>query len=131
MPRAWLDEAAAAYTRAITIGDQVRDEHQRAQARHRLGALLLQQGQHELALATLRTAIDSIEQIRAATEGEALKIGLLGTIQQLYESMVLACLRYDDPAVAFGHVERRGRAPCLICWPAALRRWRQIWPTTL
>lgn len=106
-----LDEAAAAYTRAISIGDHVRDEHQRAQARHRLGALLLQQGQHDLALATLRTAIDSIEQIRAATEGEAIKIGLLGTIQQLYESMVLACLHDDDPTSAFGYVERaRARA---------------------
>jgi tetratricopeptide (TPR) repeat protein len=108
-----LDDAAAAFTRAIAIGDRVRDEHQQAQAMHRLGALQIQQDQRDAALVTLRTAIERIEQIRAATEGEALKIGLLGTIQQVYETMVLACLRYGDPASAFGYVER-ARARTLL-----------------
>jgi CHAT domain-containing protein len=59
----------------------------------------------------LRTAIERIEDMRAATQGEAIKIGLLGTVQQVYETMVLACLRCGDTASAFDYVERaRARA---------------------
>jgi CHAT domain-containing protein/tetratricopeptide (TPR) repeat protein len=106
-----LDEAAAAFTRAIAIGDSVRDEQQQAQAMHRLGVLLLERGRRGAALDTLRGAIDRIEQIRAATQGESLKIGLLGTVQQVYETMVLACLHTGDTAAAFGYIERaRARA---------------------
>jgi CHAT domain-containing protein len=44
--------------------------------------------------------------VRADTEGEETKIGLLGTVQQIYETIVLLCLRRGDRAAAFDFVER-------------------------
>ncbi|MEP7190833.1 MAG: CHAT domain-containing protein, partial [Roseiflexaceae bacterium] len=56
-------------------------------------------------------AIEGIEALRDATDAEEIKIGLLGTAQQAYESMVLLCLALDRPAEAFHYVERaRSRA---------------------
>ncbi len=106
-----LDQAATLCMRAITLGERIGDEHRLAQTRHRLSSIQLQQGQFDPAFSGLSAAISAIEQIRAATEGEQIKLGLLSTVQQIYETTVLACLQHDDVAGAFEYVERaRARA---------------------
>ena len=57
---------------------------------------------HE-AFAAYQQAIDGIEALRAATETEEIKIGLLGRVQQVYESMVLLCGRLKHFIMSSGH----------------------------
>ncbi len=106
-----LDEAAAACKRAIVLGEGIADPHRLAQSLHRLGSIELQQGNLNTALIDLHTAIDHVENIRSATKGEEIKLNLLGTIQNIYESIVLAALHTQDYSSAFALVERaRARA---------------------
>jgi CHAT domain-containing protein/tetratricopeptide (TPR) repeat protein len=100
------EEAAAACLQALALAEEIRDDHWRALLLHRLGALRLEMGHDDSAYAALEAAIDLVETVRAETEGEETKIGLLGTVQQVYETMVLLCLRRGDPAAAFDFVER-------------------------
>jgi CHAT domain-containing protein len=59
----------------------------------------------------LADAIAAIESLRISTPSEEIKIDLLGTVQQAYESAVLAHVDSQDYATAFGYVERaRARA---------------------
>lgn len=106
-----LDEAAAACKRAIMLGEGISDVHRLAQSLHRLGSIELQQGELDSALESLHTAIAHVETIRSATKAEEIKLSLLSTIQNIYESIVLATLQRQDYSSAFALVERaRARA---------------------
>ena len=106
-----LDQAAAACKRAITLGEGISDVHRLAQSLHRLGSIELQRGQLESALESLHTAIAHVETIRSATKAEEIKLSLLATIQNIYESIVLATVQRQDYSTAFALVERaRARA---------------------
>ncbi len=105
------DEALAAYERAIDWASQLRNWHTISLIQYRRGNVLERQGQLDAALAAYREAIAVIETLRGATEDMMIKIGLLGTTQQVYEAIVLLCLACDRPAEAFEYVERaRSRA---------------------
>lgn len=104
-------EALAAYDQAITWATHLRNWHTLSLIHYRRGNVFQHQGQLDDALQAYRDAIDLIENLRGATEDEMIKIGLLGTTQQVYEAMVLLCLACQRPADAFEYVERaRSRA---------------------
>ena len=105
------DAAMASYERAIAVAQQLRNRHSLALIHYRRGDLFKHQGRPDEALAAYRQGIDGIESLRAVTEREEIKIGLLGSTQQLYEAMVLLCLEQGRHAEAFDYVERaRSRA---------------------
>jgi CHAT domain-containing protein len=105
------DEALAAYDQAIALATQLGNQHWLSLIHYRCGNVFARQGRLDQAYAAYAQAINGIEALRGATETEEIKIGLLGTAQQVYESMVLLCLDLDRPAEAFHYVERaRSRA---------------------
>ncbi len=105
------EEALASYERAIDLAHQLRNQHSLTLIHFRRGDVLRRRGRLDEAFAAYREAIDGLEALRGVTEGEAIKIGLVGTTQQLYEAMVLLCLEQDRPDEAFDYVERaRSRA---------------------
>ncbi len=104
-------EAQRAYDQAITLAGQLRNRHSLALIEYRRGQILQHQGRVDEALAAYDAAAEAIESLRGAIEGEDIKIGLLGTAQQVYESLVLLCDEHDRHADAFNYVERaRSRA---------------------
>jgi CHAT domain-containing protein/tetratricopeptide (TPR) repeat protein len=105
------DDALVAYEQAIALAEQIHNPYSPTFIHYRRGNVLKCQGRISEALVAYRQAITGIEALRAATQTEEIKIGLLGTTQQLYEAMVLLCLEQDRSAEAFEYVERaRSRA---------------------
>lgn len=103
--------ATTNYEKAILLAQQLRNQHLASLIHYRRGNVFQRQGHLEAARAAYQQAIEGIESLRSSTEVEAIKIGLLGTTQQVYELMVLLCLDQDRPAEAFDYVERaRSRA---------------------
>jgi CHAT domain-containing protein len=104
-------EALAAYDQAIIWATHLHNWHTLSLIHYRRGNVFQRQGQHDAALAAYRDAIELIEDLRSSTQDEAVKIGLLGTAQQVYEAIVLLCLASERPIEAFEYVERaRSRA---------------------
>ncbi len=104
-------EAQIAYAQAIDLATHLRNKHWLNLIYYRLGNLFKAQGRLDVAEVTYRKAIKGIEDLRGDTEGEEIKIGLLGTTQHVYEAMVLLCLERNQFAEAFDYVERaRSRA---------------------
>ncbi|HEX6288320.1 MAG TPA: CHAT domain-containing tetratricopeptide repeat protein [Herpetosiphonaceae bacterium] len=104
-------EALAAYQQASSWATLLRNWHTLSLIHYRRGNVYSRQGDPEAALDAYRDAIEVIEQLRGDTEDETVKIGILGTTQQVYEAMVLLCLACDRRAEAFAYVERaRSRA---------------------
>ncbi|NJN19215.1 MAG: CHAT domain-containing protein [Oscillochloris sp.] len=105
-----LARAENALRRAITITERLGDELNHALLLHRYSRILAEIDP-VAALHELGAAIDKLEQLRVSTQSEDLKIGLLGTAQQVYETMILAQVSRGDVASAFAYVERaRARA---------------------
>ncbi|HEU5102940.1 MAG TPA: CHAT domain-containing tetratricopeptide repeat protein [Roseiflexaceae bacterium] len=105
------NEALAEYERAIALARQLRNQYTENFIHYRRGNVFERQGRFDEAFAAYAQAIEGIETLRGATEAEEIKIGLLGTAQQVYESMVLLCLALERPVEAFHYVERaRSRA---------------------
>jgi CHAT domain-containing protein/tetratricopeptide (TPR) repeat protein len=103
--------AAETLTRAIALAERLGDDQRRAALLHRYGLLRWQQDDPDQALALLAAAVECFEPLRVSTESEEIKISLLGTAQQVYESVVLAYLDRGDTPAAFGYIERaRARA---------------------
>jgi CHAT domain-containing protein/tetratricopeptide (TPR) repeat protein len=99
-------EALDAYNQALDVANQLRNQHSINLIHYRRGNIFERQGDYNQAFAAYRQAIDGVEALRSATETEEIKIGLLGTTQQVYESMVLLCLEQGRQAEAFAYVER-------------------------
>ncbi|MDQ2997597.1 MAG: tetratricopeptide repeat protein, partial [Chloroflexota bacterium] len=105
------DQALLEYDRALEFAHQLRNQYSAYLVHYRRGNVFERQGRLGEAFAAYAEAIEGIETLRDATDAEEIKIGLLGTAQQAYESMVLLCLALDRPAEAFHYVERaRSRA---------------------
>lgn len=105
------DEALSAYDQALELAAELGRTHWLSLIHYQRGKLLKQIGRVDEAFAAYHEAIERIEALRGATEGEDLKLGLLGTTQQIYEAMVLLCLERGRSADAFNYVERaRSRA---------------------
>ncbi|MCG8348430.1 MAG: CHAT domain-containing protein [Chloroflexales bacterium] len=105
------EEALDAYIQERILATQLKREHWRCMTYYRCGNIFKLQGRFAQALDAYREAIAGIENLRESTEGDEVKIGLLGTVQQVYEAMVLLCLEqgYDDDA--YHYVEQaRSRA---------------------
>jgi CHAT domain-containing protein len=103
-------EALAAYERASALALELQNDHVLALTSFRRGGIFQTQGLGSLALDAYRAAIERLEGLRSAAQIEEVKLGLLGTTQQIYEAMVLLLLR-AYPAEAFHYVERaRSRA---------------------
>ncbi len=105
------DQALVAYERSVPLATRLGNQHWLSLIHYRCGNVFARQGRLDDAFAAYAQAIDGIEALRGATETEEIKIGLLGTAQQVYESIVLLCLELDRPEEAFHYVERaRARA---------------------
>jgi CHAT domain-containing protein/tetratricopeptide (TPR) repeat protein len=104
-------EALSRYYRALELAHQLRNEYSATFIHFRRGNVFERQGRLEEAYDAYRAAIDGIEAMRGDIKAEEIKIGLLGTTQQVYESMILLLLKLDRQAEAFEYVERaRSRA---------------------
>ncbi|MCX7791965.1 MAG: CHAT domain-containing protein, partial [Chloroflexaceae bacterium] len=105
------DDADAAFRRAIGLQEDLGNTLSRALLMHRYAQFLDRRGARDASLATLREAVDLLETLRVTTHAEDLKISLLGTAEQVYETIVLTYLAQGDTATAFAYVERaRARA---------------------
>jgi len=106
-----LPRAERAYAEAIPLAQALGDGHRQALLLHHYGRSLAEQGDQVGARRTLATAVECLELLRISTRSEDIKIDLLGTVQQLYESIVLEHLASGDDALAFTYIERaRARA---------------------
>ena len=111
--QAGADQEAAlgSYQRALDLALELERYEIVALVRYRIGFVHAQRGQLDLAHENYRLAIELIEQTRQPIRDEGLRISLMGRWQQIYEAMVLLCLRLDDQAAAFDYAERaRARA---------------------
>lgn len=105
-------EALAEHDLALALVEG-RQPHWRSVIGYQRGRVFEQQGDDDGARMAYAAAIATLEQLREATDDEGVKIRLLGTVNQLYESMVLLCVRQGPQhwAEAFYYVERaRSRA---------------------
>jgi CHAT domain-containing protein/tetratricopeptide (TPR) repeat protein len=105
------DETLLEYDRALELAHLLHSQYSATFIHYRRGNVFHRQGRLDDASTAYAQAIEGIESLRGATETEEIKIGLLGTTQQLYESVVLLCLERNRPVEAFEYVERaRSRA---------------------
>jgi len=103
--------AEDALRRAMAIAERLGDELSHALLLHRYSQMLGEWRGGVVSLARLAEAIEKLERLRVSTQSEEMKIGLLGTAHQVYESMVLAQIARDDHIAAFAYVEQaRARA---------------------
>lgn len=110
--------ALDAYERALAYARRLDRDHQICLIHFRRGQVFERLGRPGRAFLAYRSAIAYAERVGATTTREDIKIGLLGTTQQVYEAMVLLCAAFherggkvDWAAQAFGYVERaRSRA---------------------
>jgi CHAT domain-containing protein len=104
-------QALEAYAQAARGAQQLRNMHSLALAHYRRGDVFRALGQNDAAATEYREAIEQVEALRCAVEGEEIKIGLLGATQQIYESMILLCLDRAFLEEAYNYVEcARSRA---------------------
>ena len=104
-------EALSTYEQATIVAAHLRNQHGLTLIHYRRGNVFERQGRLEEALEAYREAIAGIEAMRGDIKAEEIKIGLLGTTQQVYEAMIVLLLKLDRPADAFEYVERaRSRA---------------------
>lgn len=106
-------EAANEYEQALELASHLNQRHRACMICYRLGQLYRLRDRPDDAHAYFRAAIEGIEALRRAAASEEIKIGLLGTVQQIYEAMVLLCLDLDRPADAF-HFAERARQQALL-----------------
>jgi CHAT domain-containing protein/tetratricopeptide (TPR) repeat protein len=99
-------EAADEYEQALELASRLDQRHRACMIRYRLGQLNRLRGRPDDAFAAFQAAIEGVEALRRAAASDEIKIGLLGTVQQIYEAMVLLCLELERPAAAFHYTER-------------------------
>lgn len=105
------DKALACYGNASIVAQRLLKNHRLIQIEHQRGLVFEQQHDIERAAMAYQQAITLIETLGRLTKDENIKISLLGTIQQVYESMVLLCAARNQPDEAFNYAERaRARA---------------------
>lgn len=103
------DQPAAArdhFEHALALASEHQQPHRACFIHYHLGRLNQYLDDVDGAFAAYASAIDGIETLRQASSSADIKIGLVGTVQQLYEGMVLLCLETDRPAEAFHYAER-------------------------
>jgi tetratricopeptide (TPR) repeat protein len=107
------DQAAAlgSYQQALDLALELERYEIVALVRYRIGFVHAQRGQLEQTHEYYRLAIEMIEQTRQPIRDEGIRVSLMGRWQQIYEAMVLLCLRLGDQPAAFDYAERaRARA---------------------
>ncbi len=103
--------AEAEFTRAIELARELGNDHRRALLLHRKALVCAFQGDDQTMLELLDEAIGCIESLRVSMNDQTMKIGLLGTAQQVYESIILAYVDRGNSDAGFDYVERaRARA---------------------
>ncbi len=100
------EEALHAYEAALRIAAALGRTHWQSLILYQRGDLLKRQGRLDAARATFEQAIRLIEGLRGDSPTEQVKLGLLGTTQQLYEAMVRLCVAEGRHEEAFHFVER-------------------------
>ncbi len=100
------DEALGAYGHARALAKDHQHAQRLALIHYRCGNVFEAQGRLETAHSAYAQAIEGIEQLLGTVQPEDIKLGLLGTVQHVYEAMVRLCMRLNNRAEAFGYVER-------------------------
>lgn len=108
--RRW-QHALDAYGRAADLARKLNNTYTLVLSSFRRGDVYKAIGPAETAISVYKESIDLIETMRGAADIEEVKLGLLGTTQQVYESLVLLLLAQEQPVDAYHFVERaRSRA---------------------
>ncbi len=103
--------AQEAYEQALTIALDIGRRDVLATIYLHLGESLERQKDYDAALLQWETAVTIIETSRDPMHDESLKISFLGRWQQLFERLVLLCVKLGRDAAAFAWAERaRARA---------------------
>ncbi len=109
-------QALEAYAQAARLAQQLRNMHSLALAHYRRGDVFRALGQNDAAATEYREAIEQVETLRGAVEGEEIKIGLLGATQQIYRSVILLCLDRASLGKPITTSSALARAPFSTCW---------------
>jgi len=105
------ERACACFSEALAIAERYDQRHYQTFYNYRLAGTLRLSGRIAEARASYLLAVAGVEELRAATEIEALKLSLLGTAQYIYESLVRFELEHGTAEAALAIVERsRARA---------------------
>ncbi|MFQ5420258.1 MAG: tetratricopeptide repeat protein, partial [Anaerolineae bacterium] len=106
-----LDMAQEQYQKGLDIALEIDRRNALPHVYYRLGDIQRRMGNNVAALVHFEAAAELIEATRTPIKDEGLKISLLGRWQQVYEMLVLHCLKMGDVARAFAWAERaRARA---------------------
>lgn len=73
---------------------------------YRVGCLHQQQDDHQQAYLAYAKGIETVEAMFGQVSQEAIRIGVMGIRQHLYQAMVLCCLRVGRSSEAFSYVQR-------------------------
>ncbi|GAB4448548.1 MAG: hypothetical protein OHK0015_53340 [Chloroflexi bacterium OHK40] len=104
-------QALASFVEAATLARQTGNAHAHALAHYRRGAVLAASGDTVAALEAYGAAVELVESLRGGAASEEVKLGLVGTTQQIYEATVLLLFDQGRHAEAFHFAERaRSRA---------------------
>ncbi len=101
-----------AYSRSFALADQVRNQHWSSIINYRRGNIFERQGHTDDALVAYQQSDRRHRVAAQQIEGEEIKIGLLGTTQQV--------LRVDGPALPQPGSDRHGLRVCRACALAGL-----------
>ncbi len=103
--------AQTMYSAALQSAEEIGRAEVLPAVHFRLGDVAHRLDAHNDALAHWQTAAAIVETSRAPIKDEAMRIGLLGRWQQIYEAIVLLLVEMDETAAAFAWTERaRARA---------------------
>lgn len=104
-------KALAYYEEASVVARRYDIRHWQPIFQARTAAILARLGRPDAAATLWREAVAAVEGLRGAIDAEAIRVGLFGTSQYIYESFVLFLLEQQRPEEAFAYVERaRSRA---------------------
>jgi hypothetical protein len=115
-----IERAGDTFRQALATAARIGRREILPEAHYRLGEQLARQGYDLAALAQFEAAAAEVETARIPLRAEELKLGLLGRWQQIYERLVLHCLRLDRVADAFAWAER-ARARAFVEWVLSAR----------
>ncbi|NTU83354.1 MAG: CHAT domain-containing protein [Chloroflexales bacterium] len=99
-------EALQCYDEAEQLAEQLQHKHRASNIHYVRGRTLQALGRADEANAAYGRALDAVDSLRGAHKAEEIKIGVLGTAQQVYEAAALHRLALGQAAEAFAVVER-------------------------
>jgi CHAT domain-containing protein/tetratricopeptide (TPR) repeat protein len=101
-----LPEAEREFTAALAEADKLGTVEEQWKAVNGLGKIALKNGQHEVAEARFRDAVQRIESLRSQLQLSRLKADFLADKRDVYDALIKLLLERNDAAGAFEFMER-------------------------